>query len=915
MEELKKKIAEAMNCEFVGNCRFDDEELSKMYSYSEKRLREFEYGYINKISTLDYEILFVAMVNSVKTWTSDEDTFWNRIAKKLSGTEICSQKLYHALTEIIDRLGERNKIIYLNGTQKRYYSTILAHAFAPLQSTESFFELCWQIYCEDMAQNFDETDSIFQIVSNELSKRFAKSKGDEDFQLGSKIYNFRAGIKRIAVEQCDLLTEYIRNTINAIDKLFSSEPIEKTTYYYSLLLNWWRNKETNFGIEKAKASLSTQIVSDYSAIKPRYINENGTVYLTVPAFRLLNNIYECPWIEIYTNDSLVYSEEMLTRGSGLSMSTKAYQIELSKILSDTSCFDIRLVITHGGTTIFDSRKSLERIFMLFNGEKEIFAQQCLPGNYQLYCRDLDFLLQYPTNIKKVNSSLFLVNTISGDVIQSKKRTVLFASEKQNRDIWIYADKKNEVKFRQDDEEYDVLDGELKIAAFDSADLSDYGVKYEDTSWKLQDFSKEIRDDIVYYNISELLNAGEPQKLIVFKFSTGKIICNVNVVKFNNINVTFDKAYYYGDAVTGTVSFSTQLFNHSTSFDIKQNEVELPIADGEIILSIPKIQWRIDDGDWNYSFNEKGCWYKTFNNSSILELSVPTSVSYNILITPSCKPLEKSENRLNHYKIGQQIYSNIDCYDGSMVLLSIVGEKPFPLLCIHTKEKFVDAPYFLFAQRHFIWNPITTYIGGPDDAFTLKISDKYNNTLKSVSLPLKSMEIDINPIEDGFYTIEIFSSPKNIFKKAESLYRHSIVIGDENQLRFKNKTIVISKVMLDNAISSSYMKTIYVEKLHFIGNIEDCIYYSGTMYFRHPDGRKIYLNTMKNDYGICETTNPVRIELRSNNTCWMVAGLESDDVNDFLGELFLDHYNQLSNIANGNKPINYYFFETREDDNV
>lgn len=36
MEELKKKIAEAMSCEFVGDCRFDDEELSKMYSYSEE---------------------------------------------------------------------------------------------------------------------------------------------------------------------------------------------------------------------------------------------------------------------------------------------------------------------------------------------------------------------------------------------------------------------------------------------------------------------------------------------------------------------------------------------------------------------------------------------------------------------------------------------------------------------------------------------------------------------------------------------------------------------------------------------------------------------------------------------------------------------------------------------------------------
>ena len=48
---------------------------------------------------------------------------------------------------------------------------------------------------------------------------------------------------------------------------------------------------------------------------------------------------------------------------------------------------------------------------------------------------------------------------------------------------------------------------------------------------------------------------------------------------------------------------------------------------------------------------------------------------------------------------------------------------------------------------------------------------------------------------------------------------------------------------------------------------------------------------------------------------MVAGLESDDVNDFLGELFLDHYNQLSNMANGNKPINYYFFKTQEDKDV
>ena len=122
-------------------------------------------------------------------------------------------------------------------------------------------------------------------------------------------------------------------------------------------------------------------------------------------------------------------------------------------------------------------------------------------------------------------------------------------------------------------------------------------------------------------------------------------------------------------------------------------------------------------------------------------------------------------------------------------------------------------------------------------------------------------------------------------------------------------------MLDNAVSSQFIKTIYIEKLRFIGSIDDCLYYSGYMYFRHSDGRKIYLNTMKNDYGTFDVTNPVRIELRSNCTCWIVAGLENDDIKDFLGELFLDHYNQLSNIAKGNKAINYYFYGIQEDNNV
>jgi hypothetical protein len=52
-------------------------------------------------------------------------------------------------------------------------------------------------------------------------------------------------------------------------------------------------------------------------------------------------------------------------------------------------------------------------------------------------------------------------------------------------------------------------------------------------------------------------------------------------------------------------------------------------------------------------------------------------------------------------------------------------------------------------------------------------------------------------------------------------------------------------------------------------------------------------------------------LRTNKTCWIVAGLESNDIDDFLGELFLDQYNQISNISKGAKTIHYYVFDTKE----
>ena len=47
MEELKKKIDEAMKCQFVGEVIFTEDELAKIYARANSLLRNYDYGYIS----------------------------------------------------------------------------------------------------------------------------------------------------------------------------------------------------------------------------------------------------------------------------------------------------------------------------------------------------------------------------------------------------------------------------------------------------------------------------------------------------------------------------------------------------------------------------------------------------------------------------------------------------------------------------------------------------------------------------------------------------------------------------------------------------------------------------------------------------------------------------------------------------
>lgn len=326
MKELLPKINEAIKETFVGNYIFSEDELAGVYDFVGGLLRNYDAVRGSSISSEYDAIIFIAMVNAVKSWKSDEDTFWDCIYKKLLGTQ-GSQKVYLYFTGVIDRLGNSGKILYLSGCTKRYYATVLAHAFAPLNSTESFLELCWNLYSEDMNFTYTKNDDTFNLVAEELKKIFSNEKSlEDDLKLGSGVYSLRAGIKRMAIDAPEEMLRYIENTIALLDRVFGGEILENDRYYNILVRDWWTEKEKSFGVAKPKRKAYERAITDYATIRPKYSYTGKQAVLTIPSIRLKSNFYDMPLLNSREKHQALSRRTLYYSRNGVVLTRRNYSV-------------------------------------------------------------------------------------------------------------------------------------------------------------------------------------------------------------------------------------------------------------------------------------------------------------------------------------------------------------------------------------------------------------------------------------------------------------------------------------------------------------------------------------------------------------------------------------------------------------
>lgn len=910
----------------IGNHDFTEDEYSLMVDSVATLCDNFDKN--------SYKLVFATLVEIAKRWKHSDTTkndeencgYWDYVFKTLFGSEI-DQQLCHKYRNVIRWLGE-NSIIPIVTNGHIYYATLMMHSFAPKNSIHSFFDLCYNIFKKDLDFGFTRDDEwLCGIVAKQIANLLGHEYNeDKKVSIGSSAYSIKIGLQSFALNE-DLKQNFIKfitDTFYQINQLFNREKIEENTRLKRYIVEWWKNKTESEKVYDGTTSKKRAATVSKQNIAVKYIRDEKGVYLCIPSIRLDDENCRM-WLTISGNGAKIHSEEMRTKRGELVVATKQKEFELNELLKSYDSINIRIEISENGVVIFDSEKnkttSLVREFILFDGEKEVFSQINKPTNYFVYSKDIDALKSTPTELSRCGKNIYNIYPNAGESLIGETKQVFFVNKEKAAKLG----KKTcligslmDVEWLFEDISCVVYGNSIKLMVPENLNLKALELKIDRKSYKLQNVKYEQSDNCYQFGLKALglISENEPIEISLYSYEREETLLTETIIVLSNLDIQFNKSFYYGD-IERKITIITDNESKELSWTNQDNEVKCPLNDGVLLIKIPYFKWRIDDsGKWHNEPINRKLWYKELlANGDLLEIDNPKEdEEIKIYGKADGKPFEITKNPNGKFEIGRAIYANEGKKNISVYCFN-VAEK-LDLFNVATKEHFIDNP-LSYRNGKVCWDVENTFIGENNNDFFLVAKGEGANIIKT---KIGDKNKELSNIGEDIYRIIVKIKDKNIFSVEENyqpVFEDNLIVGKPEKFRFKNKKVVLTRANCHyyNNTNNEWITFIpkyFIDGLQFVQEDEN-IYYRGRLCVTDQNGKTIVLNTMENEKKTYDKINPVRIELRDNNTLWLVAGWEGGY--DFIGNLFCDKKRKgICNIAKEDisySEINLYKFEEVE----
>ena len=919
----------------IGNKDFSEDDYSLMVDSVSIMCSKFISDKHYRFDKMDYKLIFVTLVEIVKRWKeydSFEDNeensgFWLYVFKTISGKDGFDQKLYSEFTNVVSQIGLQNLLPVVK-SGKKYYATLMMHSFAPKNSIFSFFDLCYNVFKKDLDFGFTSDDEwLCEKVANEM--RIVLGGGyheDKKVSIGSSAYSIKIGLRSFALNEnlSDDFIEFIKDTFYQINRLFNREKISEDTRLERYLVEWWKNK-TRFE-EFSNDTIRKKRVPTVSKqdIVAKYIKNDNDVFLCIPSIRL-DDSNSTMWLSVYVNGKQAHSDEMRTKRGELVIATKPVEFELNELLRYDNSINVRIEIKENQTTIFDSEKnkatSLNREFLLFEGEKEILSQINKPTNYFVFSKNIDGLKSIPDSLITCGTYIYNIYPSAGESLIGENKQVFFVNKEKSACLGKNAcliGSLSDVEWILDDISCVVYRNSVKLMIPENENLKALKLKIDSKSYDLYDINYErIESNCYQFGLKTLglIDECYPTQISLFSYEKETMLINETVIMLPNLDILFNKPFYYGD-IERKVTITNANESHELSWTNQDNEAICPLNDGILVIKVPYLRWRLNNKEWcNESINKK-IWYKDFlENGDFLEIDNPKEDEV-ILIEGKADGISFviTKNQSDKFEIGRAIYANENKQDISIYFIDRNKEK-FELFIVATKEHFIDNP-LIYRNGKVLWDVENTFVGDNNNEFFL-IAKSNGKNEKSGRKKVGSTNIEFGNFDENVYEIIVKIKDRNIFSKDEkysTVFEGSLIVGKPEKFRFNNKKIIFTKINCFNNEWITVIPKYFIDELQFVEEEENS-YYRGRLCVIDLNGNTRVLNTMLNEKKSYDEINPVRIEFRNNSTLWLVAGWQGGY--DFIGSLFCDLARKsICNVAKENilySEINFYKFE--EADNV
>lgn len=911
-----------------------------------KNLNKITKDYIDKIQKnpslnipLKAEMqIALSVINYAKDWdTEDEYGFWKYITSQFGYRDENGQLRNVLCNSVKDALVKNKRWFIITSAGNQYKSSIVVHALTTKKTWMYLCDFLFDFYKTNLNWVYIDDDPMIPRMVYALRNKLRDNDDiqDEDIEISTKIYYFQEGIRKLILNRPKFAIQLLSRMLKRIDMLINHSSCVANTYEEKLCDEWMIHKLQNIAETKNHnvSGEKRNVAIDYTRIKPIYqlINEDE-IKIKFPDVRLMQNDFSKLMLAVYCENTLVEQRCLSYYGNELGKTMTGFVIDLEEYLSksESHSFNPTVVITCDETEIYNSANILFRNGLVFKNKTEVDMSTCGQGGYSIFLPAQVVLDVVNADISPIKESTsykgYYVQFNNEFALRINNELIAFDGGHSNEAPVIISPKgKWLAEYVESGIHYNIVSSKEVIHIISAGTENDkkYRILVNDKVLEWDSLMCEEQNGSKIYKIFLEHQNSDTIILKLLNLASDKLVSRNCVKLISGFQYAFNKPYYFNiDDFSGAklkiIWDSEQIKEYPVMTDDRW--VQVPYGNGQIEIKVPVIH--VTDNT-NVSWDGSNVyWIKDIPQECFLEVWHPSECSIDIFVGKQHLDVEVS----GKYALGNALYGypNIMEHERLIVEMHISclnGESVecYELGTIAVREQFKENPRIYIKEDILYWNQGNGFIGDSSGKFFLNI-EKKDGTSDSYNINMQDKIISQNVhLPLGQYKFEINKNSGNLFvPNMQNVATGFLQVGDENELRFIDKYIVIDKITFEDGTKSETVeiKKSYIDQIEYLGiqyvdsEERECPVYTGIMYFVNGRGERYNYSTeeKKDKFGHeLYKINPVRIVFINDNTL-SITNADKDGIYyyRYFDKYKLQNYYQITDRNPVKQNENFYY---------